>query len=160
MKTKITITAAIAVAAAVLASMIIPASLAGVSNGTATVATAQTSLGRVLVNARGRTLYLFARDSAGKSRCYGACAAYWPPLITSGKPLARSGARASLLGRTKRRDGRWQVTYNHHPLYRFSGDTGKGQTSGEGLTDFGGEWDAVSPAGAKVETTMPSGTGY
>lgn len=153
MKTKITITVATAIAAAAPASMIIPASLASVSNGPATVAAARTGLGRVLVNGTGRTLYLFARDSAGKSRCYGACASYWPPLITSGKPLAKSGAHVSLLGRTKRRDGRWQVTYKHHPLYRFSGDTGKSQTSGEGLTDFGGEWDAVSPAGAKVEAS-------
>jgi predicted lipoprotein with Yx(FWY)xxD motif len=150
MKTKVTFTVAVAIAVVALAS--IPAGLAGVSTGPATVAVAQTSLGRVLVNAGGRTLYLFARDGAGESRCYGACASYWPPLLTSGKPLAKSGARASLLGRTKRRDGRWQVTYKHHPLYRFSLDTGKGQTSGEGLTDFGGEWDAVSSAGAKVES--------
>lgn len=154
MKTRIAITVAIAVAASALAAT---TGLAGVSNGPATVATAQTSLGRVLVSAGGRTLYLFARDGAGKSRCYGACAGYWPPLITSGKPLAKAGARGSLLGRTKRRDGRWQVTYRHHPLYRFSGDTGKGQTSGEGLVDFGGEWDAVSPAGAKVENTTSGG---
>jgi predicted lipoprotein with Yx(FWY)xxD motif len=156
MKTKVAITVAIAIATAAVASMIIPAGLAGASNGPATVAAAQTSLGRVLVDSRGRTLYLFARDSVGKSKCYGGCASYWPPLITSGKPLAKSGARASLLGRTKRRDGRWQVTYKGHPLYRFSGDTGKGQTSGEGLTDFGGEWDAVSPAGAEV-SAKPSG---
>ena len=158
MKTKLTITTAIAVAA--LAATLVPTSLASLSKGPATVAVGQTKLGRVLVNGHGRTLYLFARDNAGKSRCYGACAAYWPPLITTGKPLAKPGVRASLLGRTQRRDGRWQVTYNHHPLYLFSGDTGKGQTTGEGLTDFGGEWDAVSPAGAKVESTVPGGSGY
>lgn len=153
---------ALAMAVAVLV-LVVPALAAGsqvAAKGRATVGAAQTDLGRVLVNRRGRTLYLFARDRAGKSRCYGACAAYWPPLLTSGKPLAKSGARASLLGRTKRRNGRWQVTYNHHPLYTFSGDTGKGQTTGEGLTDFGGEWDAVSPAGVKVTSTTPGGSGY
>ncbi|PWU24367.1 MAG: hypothetical protein C5B48_06725, partial [Candidatus Rokuibacteriota bacterium] len=62
-----------------------------------------------------------------------------------------SGAKASLLGRTRRQDGRWQATYNHHPLYTFFEDTKKGQTKGEGLNFFGGEWEAVSPAGAKVE---------
>lgn len=160
MKTKITTTLAIAVVAAALASMTSPAGVAGVMRGPATVAAANTSLGRVLVDSRGRTLYLFAKDSAGTSRCYGGCARYWPPLITSGKPLAKSGARSSLLGRTKRKDGSWQVTYNHHPLYRFYGDTARGQTGGEGLTDFGGAWDAVSPAGTKVTTTTPSGNGY
>jgi len=158
MKTKIAFAIAIAVTA--LAATLVPASLATVSKGRASVAAANSNLGRILVNSRGRTLYVFARDSGAKSRCYGSCAAYWPPLITSGKPLARSGVKASLLGRTKRKDGRWQVTYNHHPLYTFSGDTAKGQTSGEGLTDFGGEWDAISPAGAKVKSTTPSGGGY
>lgn len=147
MKTKITIV----VVVAVLAATIIPASLASFSTGSATVASAKSSLGRILVNGSGRTLYLFARDKAGKSSCYGGCAAYWPPLLTKGKPIAKSGTHASLLGRTKRRNGRWQVTYNHHPLYTFIQDSRKGQTRGEGLTDFGGEWDAVSPAGAQVD---------
>ena len=156
MKTKITIAAAVVA----LAATLIPAGLASLSTVRATVAVGQTGLGAVLVNGHGRTLYAFARDSRGKSRCYGACAGYWPPLISSGKPLAKAGAHASLLGRTKRRDGRWQVTYKHHPLYTFSGDTKKGDTTGEGLTDFGGEWDAVSPAGARIRSATPNGGGY
>jgi predicted lipoprotein with Yx(FWY)xxD motif len=117
----------------------------------ATVAVGHSDFGRILVSGRGRSLYLFDKDKGGKSRCYGACAAYWPPLIVSGKPRAGSGAKASLLGRTKRTDGRWQVTYNHHPLYTYVGDTKAGQTNGEGLDDFGAEWDLVSPSGASVE---------
>ena len=115
------------------------------------VSTASTSLGKILVDSRGRTLYLFERDKNGKSACTGKCAAAWPPLIASGKPRATASARASLLGTTRRADGRLQVTYNHHPLYRFVQDTKKGQTTGEGVDAFGAEWYAVSPAGAAVE---------
>jgi predicted lipoprotein with Yx(FWY)xxD motif len=115
-----------------------------------TVSTASTDLGRILVNSGGRTLYLFARDKNGKSACVGKCAKFWPPVIASGKPLASAGARTSLLGTTSRADGRMQVTYNRHPLYTFVKDTKRGQTNGEGLTAFGGQWNAVSPAGTKV----------
>jgi predicted lipoprotein with Yx(FWY)xxD motif len=114
------------------------------------VSTASTSLGRILVNSGGRTLYVFSRDKNDKSACAGMCAKFWPPLIASGKPQASAGARATLLGTTKRADGRMQVTYNRHPLYTFVKDTRKGQTHGEGLTAFGGQWNAVSPAGTKV----------
>ncbi len=84
------------------------------------VGTASSTLGRILVDGHGRTLYLFAKDKNGKSACSGACAAYWPPLIASGKLHAGAGAKASLLGRTRRSDGRLQVTYRHHPLYRYA----------------------------------------
>jgi predicted lipoprotein with Yx(FWY)xxD motif len=114
------------------------------------VAVASSPLGRILVDRRGRTLYLFAKERNGRSACSGACAAYWPPLIASGKPHAVAGARASLLGTTRRADGRLQVTYRRHPLYRFSGDTRRGLTSGQGLDDFGGKWWVVSPAGKKI----------
>lgn len=134
----------------------------------ATVAISGSELGRILVNARGRTVYLFERDKHGKSACAGPCATAWPPLIAVGKPLASAGARASLLGTTKREDGRRQVTYNHHPLYTFIKDTGKGQTNGENLDAFGAEWYAVSSLGAKVEKKAakhtaggdPAPTGY
>jgi predicted lipoprotein with Yx(FWY)xxD motif len=123
------------------------------------VAVANSGLGRVLVDGRGRTLYLFQKDRRDKSACVGQCAGFWPPLIASGKPLATAGAKASLVGTTKRADGRLQVTYNHHPLYRFIKDTRKGQTSGEGVNSFGAEWFAVSAAGAKIEKSAAAGTG-
>ena len=129
----------------------------------AKVAVAGSKLGKVLVDGRGRTLYLFAKDSRGKSSCTGKCSGFWPPLITAGEPRATAGAKASLLGTTKRPDGRLQVTYNHHPLYTFVKDTRKGQTSGEELNVFGAEWYAVSAAGAKVErpdATSSDGGGY
>src|SRR6266540_1912235 len=92
----------------------------------------------------------FEKDKNGKSACTGRCATFWPPLIASGKPVAGAGAKASLLGTTKRVDGRLQVTYNHHPLYTFAKDTKKGQTNGEEVNAFGAEWYVTSPAGAKI----------
>jgi predicted lipoprotein with Yx(FWY)xxD motif len=133
--------------------------LAAPSSG-ARVATATTSLGKILVDARGHSLYLFEKDKNGKSACAGACAANWPPLITSGKPVAGGGVKASLLGTTKRADGRMQVTYNHHPLYTFVMDTKKGQTKGQNVDAFGAEWYVLSPAGTKVEKTASSPGGY
>jgi predicted lipoprotein with Yx(FWY)xxD motif len=129
------------------------------SAGAATkVAVAGSKVGRILVDGRGRTLYLFARDRNGKSACSGACATYWPPLIASGKPLAVAGAKASLLGTTRRADGRMQVTYRHHPLYTYVGDARKGQISGQGLDLSGGEWWVVSPAGNKITKSGSTAT--
>jgi predicted lipoprotein with Yx(FWY)xxD motif len=141
-----------AVAAAL--SLTFGLSVASASSSSASAATkvgtASSSLGRILVDSHGRTLYLFAKDKNGKSACYGSCAAYWPPLIASGKPRAVSRAKASLLGTTRRHDGRRQVTYRHHPLYRYAGDAGRGQTNGQGLNESGGLWWVLSPAGNKI----------
>jgi predicted lipoprotein with Yx(FWY)xxD motif len=116
----------------------------------ATVRVANRPLGKILVDSQGRTLYLFKKDSGKKSACFGQCASFWPPLRASGKPTAGSGARTSLVGTIKRSDGKPQVTYHGHPLYRFAKDTKSGQTNGEGLTAFGGRWFAVSAAGNQV----------
>jgi predicted lipoprotein with Yx(FWY)xxD motif len=117
----------------------------------AKVSGARSSLGRLVVDGNGRTLYLFEKDSDGRSTCYGACASYWPPLLSHGKPLAHAGARQALLGTTRRSNGTVQVTYAGHPVYRFAGDTRPGQTTGEGLQDFGAGWDAITPAGKNIE---------
>jgi len=129
------------------------------SSGSAKVAVASSTLGRVLVDARGRTLYLFGKDKHDKSACTGKRAGFWPPLITSGKPLATAGAKAALLGTIKRADGRLQVTYNHHPLYTFVKDTRRGQTNGESVDAFGAEWWAVSAAGGKVTKNANTSSG-
>jgi predicted lipoprotein with Yx(FWY)xxD motif len=123
------------------------------------VSTESTSLGRILVDGRGQTLYLFDKDQNGKSACTGQCATNWPPLLASGKPSASGGAKGSLLGTTKRADGQMQVTYNHHPLYTFVKDTKKGQTNGQGLNAFGAPWYVVSPAGASITKSASSGGG-
>ena len=133
-----------------------PAIHAAATSG-AVVSTSKTSLGTILVDSRGRTLYLFGKDTNGKSACSGKCASFWPPLVTSGKPRVAGKAKVSLIGTIKRTDGRLQVTYKHHPLYRFAKDTGRGQTNGEGIDAFGAHWYVVSPAGNKI---VKSGGGY
>jgi predicted lipoprotein with Yx(FWY)xxD motif len=147
--------AAVAALAAAIFALHPPATHAAQAKG-AVVSTAKTSLGRIIVNSNGRTLYLFAKDSNGKSACSGQCATFWPPLITSGKPGVTAGASASLIGTTKRADGRLQVTYNHHPLYTFVKDKQAGQTNGEGVNAFGAVWDAISPAGARIDKKTSS----
>jgi predicted lipoprotein with Yx(FWY)xxD motif len=115
-----------------------------------TVDVRSTTLGKILVNSQGRTVYLFRKDSARKSACTGACAKFWPPLLASGKPTAGPGASASKLGTIRRSDGKRQVTYNGHPLYTFQQDTKAGQTNGQGLTAFGASWFALSRAGNQI----------
>jgi predicted lipoprotein with Yx(FWY)xxD motif len=119
--------------------------------GGARVSAASSSLGKIIVDGRGRTLYLFEKDKRGHSTCSGVCAAYWPPLITHGNPIAGRGAKSSLLGTIRRANGARQVTYAGHPLYRYIQDNRPGQTSGEGSQLFGAGWDALSPAGKKIE---------
>jgi predicted lipoprotein with Yx(FWY)xxD motif len=108
------------------------------------------ALGMVLVDSRGRTLYLFGKDSDGKSTCASACAAGWPPVRATGTPLAGPGLTASKLGTTRRSDGEPQVTYNGHPLYRYAGDAKPGDANGQRLTAFGAAWFAVSGGGIAV----------
>jgi predicted lipoprotein with Yx(FWY)xxD motif len=117
----------------------------------ATVDVHKTDLGTILVDAQGRTLYLFEADKNGKSACSGACATAWPPLTTTGAAVAGTGAAKKLLGTTKRNDGTMQATYNGWPLYLYEGDSATGQTTGEGLDQFGAEWYVLAPSGKKVE---------
>jgi predicted lipoprotein with Yx(FWY)xxD motif len=128
----------------------------------ATVGVANDSnLGEILVNSQARTLYLFLKDSGTTSACTGACAAAWPPLRANGKPTLGSGANASLLGTATRSDGNPQVTYNGHPLYLYAGDQKPGDTNGQGLTQFGAGWFALSPTGNQVSGQgSGSGAGY
>jgi predicted lipoprotein with Yx(FWY)xxD motif len=120
------------------------------------VSTAPSKLGRVLVDRQGRTLYLFEKDAMDRSSCAGACASYWPPLLTTGKPAAGTGVHAGLLGTTKRADGTLQVTYNRHPLYRFSPDARPGLTKGQNVHAFGADWYVLSAAGSKIDRDAPA----
>jgi predicted lipoprotein with Yx(FWY)xxD motif len=106
--------------------------------------------GRIITDGGGRTLYLFTRERTARSRCYGACAKAWPPLIAHGPLVAGRGARRGLLGVTRRRDGSRQVTYRGHPLYYFVGERRAGQIFCQNVTEFGGTWLVVSPAGAAI----------
>jgi len=122
---------------------------ASAGSGGATVSVANNpQLGRILVDSQGRTVYLFAKDMNGTSSCSGQCATFWPPVVAKGKPTAGGGVTASMLGTTKGSGGMMQATYAGHPLYTYAGDTGPGQTKGNGLTDFGGLWSAVTTSGS------------
>jgi predicted lipoprotein with Yx(FWY)xxD motif len=119
----------------------------------------KTALGSVLVDARGRTLYLFEKDHNGLSMCNTACVAYWPPLASHGAPRAGTGVKQSLLTLGRAHNGVRQVLYSGHPLYTFVGDKRAGQTAGEGLNNFGAEWYVVAASGQKVETSgSPNGS--
>jgi predicted lipoprotein with Yx(FWY)xxD motif len=127
---------------------------------TATIGEANTSLGKILVDAQGRTIYLFQKDSGTKSTCSGACATAWPPVRTNGKPTVGSGLTASKVGTTPRSDGKPQVTYNGHPLYLFQDDQNPGDTNGQGVNGFGAPWYVMSPAGdAITNSASTSNTG-
>ena len=156
-RTHLSSAAALAATAVVLASCGSGSSGSGGSTTSATTAgggttvkTAKTSLGTVVVDGSGRTLYLFAKDTGPKSTCSGSCASAWPPVTASGRP---AGTGVSGLTLVKRSDGRRQVVIDGHPLYRFSGDTSAGQLNGQGVDAFGARWYAVSPAGKTVTAT-------
>jgi predicted lipoprotein with Yx(FWY)xxD motif len=153
----------VVVVAAIAAVILVATAQATVSSTShvrttgALVVLKKTALGSILVDSRGRTLYLFEKDRNGVSACNTACASYWPPLTSGGNPRAGNGVRRSLLGLNRAH----QVTYAGHPLYTFVGDTRPGQTAGEGLNDFGGGWDALAASGQKIEPhTQPTGGGY
>ncbi len=98
-------------------------------------------LGKILTNASGMTLYVYAKDTANTSNCTAACAANWPPLTTTGTPTAPTDVTGTL-GTITRSDGTKQVTYNGKPLYTFIKDTAPGNTTGQG---FGGVWSVATP---------------
>jgi predicted lipoprotein with Yx(FWY)xxD motif len=124
----------------------------------AVVKTRHSSLGTYLVDSRGRALYLFEKDTGRRSRCTGACARAWPPLITRGKPEAQGRAKASLLSTNRRANGTKQVLYNGHPLYRYAPD-GPGDAFGQGVDAFGALWYVLAPSGRAIHTT-PAGYTY
>jgi predicted lipoprotein with Yx(FWY)xxD motif len=130
-----------------------PTTAAQAANGT-TVAVASSSLGDILVDADGRTLYAFTKDKGDQSACSGECAANWPAL--TGTATAGSGAQASLLSTAMQANGDSQVTYGGRPLYYFAGDAKPGDTNGQGV---GKVWFAVTADGELVKEEAAGG-GY
>lgn len=130
----------------------------GESTGASVNVAKDPTLGSILVDAQGRTLYLFQKDTGGKSSCSGSCAKVWPPDVAAGKPTAGGGASASMLGTVKRSDGTMQITYAGHPLYTYTADTSPGQVNGNGVNSSGGIWNAVQPSGAKAPPGKSSGS--
>jgi predicted lipoprotein with Yx(FWY)xxD motif len=119
-------------------------------------------LGSVVVNAQGRTLYMFAPDKAKKVTCVGACAAVWPPLaLSSGqKPVVSGQAKSSLVGSDPNPAGGRTVTYAGWPLYTYVTDTSPGTARGQAINLNGGLWDVIAPSGkviTKKASTSTSG---
>ena len=133
------------------------ASSSGASTAGATViTTAKSSAGTVLTNSSGRAVYLWVKDTGDMSNCNGACAGAWPPVTTTGTATAAGGAHASDIGTITRSDGTKQVTYDGHPLYYFSGDSGPGTATGQGSDSFGAQWWLVAPTGSDVTASVTS----
>jgi predicted lipoprotein with Yx(FWY)xxD motif len=127
-------------------------------SGNTVIETASSSAGTVLTNGSGRAVYLWVKDTGDMSQCSGACAGAWPAVTTTGTVTAAGAAKASDLGTITRSDGTKQVTYDGHPLYYFSGDSGAGTASGQGSDSFGAKWWLVAPSGSDVTASVSSFT--
>jgi predicted lipoprotein with Yx(FWY)xxD motif len=114
-----------------------------------TVNVVPSQYGPVVADGRGEAFYVFAGEKSSRSRCYGACADRWPPVLANGKPRAGPGAHSRLLGTTRRTDGKVQLTYAGHPMYYYAGDA-PGRILCQGVTEFGGLWLVVRPSGKAV----------
>ena len=138
-------------------AVLLAASIAALGAGTAiagsraTVSSAHTKLGKVLVSSNGLTLYLFEADKNGKLACNGSCLGDWPPLLASGKVTVAGGVASGKLG-TVKRGSKKQVTYNGHPLYNFAGDTKAGAVNGQGLKLHGALWYVLGTSGNAITT--------
>jgi predicted lipoprotein with Yx(FWY)xxD motif len=145
--------AAAALAAGALAGGVATAATAATATAarSATVKLASTSLGKILVDGSGFTVYVFSKDGRNQDTCIkvSGCTAVWPPLTTSGRPSAGRGVKSSLLGTISIGHGRKQVTYDGHALYTYTGDSGPAQTDYVGQSASGGVWDAITASGAR-----------
>jgi predicted lipoprotein with Yx(FWY)xxD motif len=145
----------------VLAGVASAAAVASAHGGTpaaraskaATVQLRNTSLGKILVNGSGFTLYAFTKDSRNNDTCVkvSGCSKVWPALSVGGSPTAGPGVKASLISTIRLPGGSKQVTYAGHPLYTYSEATERGETSYVGVSHFGGKWDAVNATGGIVK---------
>lgn len=150
----------ILIVVAIAATLTVPAALAlptagalGALSVRAKLVLRHTSVGTILVNGRGFTLYAFTRDRRNKDACQNiqSCLTAWPALTTSGRVLAGPGVRRGLIGTIKLKSGAKQVTYRGHPLYTYLGDSAPAQTSYVNFFQFNGRWPAVNAAGREVK---------
>jgi predicted lipoprotein with Yx(FWY)xxD motif len=159
-RTRFPLLAAVAFVVAAAIAVLVATSGASTTKSQQSVAAAsaisvkQTSLGPTLVDANGRTLYLFEADKPDISTLSAAGQAIWPPFTATTKPRALSGAEAGRIGTVTQPRGGSQVTYNGHPLYYYVGDHSPGQTTGQGLNQFGALWYVLGTGGNAV--TSPS----
>ncbi len=160
---KLSLAGGIVVIAAIVA-VVIATSGAGAKNASPTAPAAsaislrQTSLGKTLVDANGRTLYLFQGDKRNVSTLSQAGQAVWPPFTSTAKPRAMNGAVAAHISTIKAANGAAQIAYNGHPLYYYVGDQAPGQTHGQGLNQFGARWYVLGSSGAAITTAPSSST--
>lgn len=121
------------------------------AHGPASLKVGRSRLGTIVVDARGRTLYFFTQDKRRRALCtsdYLSCTPAWPPLMTTGRPRGRTGVKAELIGSVDRtKPAGSQVTYHHHPLYRYIEDEHPGEVKGQGMYDY---WYVVSPSGRPI----------
>jgi predicted lipoprotein with Yx(FWY)xxD motif len=116
------------------------------------VSVRSTKYGRILVDSKGYTLYLWAKDPRNKTVCSDACENVWPLALVSGTPTAGPGVSASLLSTIAVSDSSTEreLTYAGHPLYRYAPDVRPGLITGQGNTTFGAPWWLVSPSGTAI----------
>jgi predicted lipoprotein with Yx(FWY)xxD motif len=117
-------------------------------------------LGTILVNSKGRTLYMFVPDKQKKVTCFNSCAKVWPPIFlpSGGTAVAGGSAKQSLLGSDKDAAGGRVVTYNHWPLYLYLGDSKAGVAYGQATTQSGGYWYVLSASGQVIKHKASTGT--
>ena len=156
--------AALLLSGLVVSAMALGGRTAAVSRAVVKVAFNTKLKKTVVVDGSGRTLYMFTEDTRGTATCTPqgvngpACPMLWPPLTSQGAPLAGKDIKASLLGITKRTDGKRQVTYNRHPLYYYHGGLGApgsdkkpGDVQGQ---NFFYSWYVLSPRGTPIRTPI------
>lgn len=125
-----------------------PASDSAQANGV-TITTAASDYGQILWGPERQVVYIWEKEPTTRAECYGDCAEAWPPVLTTGEPIATGDVDAALLGTTTRRDGSTQVTYNGHPLYYYAHE-GPGEVECHNIATHGGLWWVVTPAGERA----------
>jgi predicted lipoprotein with Yx(FWY)xxD motif len=154
-----TLTATLLAAALFAASLTAIAAVPAGASAPARAAAAQklqlrhTSLGSILVDSSGFTLYRFSKDTGSQNTCMAnrECGATWPALTSSGRPTAGPGVKASLISTIALSGGKRQVTYAGHPLYTYEPAGERGETGYIGVHQFGGTWSGVSASGGTVK---------
>ncbi len=130
----------------------------GTATGSSELGVANSALGKIVVDGKGLTVYVFDKDTKGASvsACTGTCLTQWP-IVTADSSVPKASGVTGMLGTITSPDGKHQVTLNGWPLYYFVGDSAAGQTKGQGL---GGVWWVVAPDGSKISGTAPTSGGY
>ncbi len=146
---------------AIATAVALPA-IAVAATTTTTLTTHKVTRGTVVASPSGLTLYGFVADKNGKPTCYKTCASSWPPLIAGTKVAVKagSGLNPKLVGKVKRSNGQYQVTYGGKPLYRYYKDKKPGQSNGQNLKQFGARWYVIGKGGGYLKPTYTLVGGY